>query len=278
MIMKFIKLLFAFSFIYLKAQFSTVSGNFTLNSDPYSAVVLDKSFQNIYYMLNFVKKPREADKKTEALCVLQLGKDYSKFSDLNKLKRDSLMEKLSHKNKINADDMNKMLRLRNHWENVLVKNIPEQQNIHQEDLLDDYQYEEKQPVFEWKIENDTKDILGYNCRKAIAQYRGRKYTAWYTTDIPINNGPYVFQGLPGLIMEIEDQKQHYHFIAVAMDKKTSEIYLRNENKIFHIDRKRFRKVQKSYHDNPGFFYGGAYDKDGTSVKLKAKPYNPIELE
>ncbi|NHQ79334.1 GLPGLI family protein, partial [Elizabethkingia miricola] len=93
--MKFIKLLFAFSFIYLKAQFSTVSGNFTLNSDPYSAVVLDKSFQNIYYMLNFVNNPRETDKKTEVICVLQLGKDYSKFSDLNKLRRDSLMEKLS---------------------------------------------------------------------------------------------------------------------------------------------------------------------------------------
>ncbi|WP_407508988.1 GLPGLI family protein [Elizabethkingia anophelis] len=276
--MKFIQLLLAFSFICLKAQFSTVSGNFTLNSDPYSAVVLDKSFQNIYYMLNFVKKPRETDKKTEVICVLQLGKDYSKFSDLNKLRRDSLMEKLSHKVKINADDMNKMLRLRNHWENVLVKNIPEQKNIHQEDMAEDFQYEEKQPVFEWKIENDTKDILGYNCRKAITQYRGRKYTAWYATDIPINNGPYVFQGLPGLIMEIEDQKQHYHFIAIAMDKKASEIYLRNEDKIFHVDRKRFRKVQKSYHDNPGFFYSGAYDKDGTSVKLKAKPYNPIELE
>jgi GLPGLI family protein len=114
------------------------------------------------------------------------------------------MEKLSHKDKINADDMNKMLRLRNHWENVLIKNIPEQQNIHQEDLLDDYQYEEKQPIFEWKIENDTKDILGYNCRKATTQYRGRKYTAWYATDIPINNGPYVYFRLPGLIMEIED--------------------------------------------------------------------------
>lgn len=60
------------------------------------------------------------------------------------------MEKLSHKDKINADDMNKMLRLRNPWQNILVKNISEQKNIHQEDMAEDFQYEEKQPVFEWE--------------------------------------------------------------------------------------------------------------------------------
>ena len=56
------------------------------------------------------------------------------------------------------------------------KNIPEQKNIHQEDMAEDFQYEEKAAVFEWRIETDTKDILGYNCRKATTQYQGRKYT------------------------------------------------------------------------------------------------------
>ncbi|MCL1668051.1 GLPGLI family protein, partial [Elizabethkingia ursingii] len=64
----------------------------------------------------------------------------------------------------------------------------------------------------------------------------------------------------------------------TMDKKDGDIYVRNEKEIFRVNRKQFRKLQKSYHDNPGFFHNGAYEEDGSSIKLKSKPYNPIELE
>jgi len=29
-------------------------------------------------------------------------------------------------------------------------------------------------------------------------------TAWYTTDVPVSNGPSAYQGLPGLIVWVED--------------------------------------------------------------------------
>lgn len=54
-------------------------------------------------------------------------------------------------------------------------------------------------------------------------------------------------------MELEDSKNQYHFTVVAMDKKENEIYLRNEKEIFHIDRDKFRKIHKSFNDNPNFF-------------------------
>jgi hypothetical protein len=38
-------------------------------------------------------------------------------------------------------------------------------------------------------------------------------------EIPINNGPYIFQNLPGLILELEDSDNNFHFTAIAMDKK-----------------------------------------------------------
>ena len=52
--------------------------------------------------------------------------------------------------------------------------------------------------FKWKIQsNEQKEILGYKCQKAIGEFRGRKYTAWFTDAIAVNSGPYKFKGLPG---------------------------------------------------------------------------------
>ncbi len=65
---------------------------------------------------------------------------------------------------------------------------------------------EKNQRMMWKLSNEEKDIKGYNCKKAICFYRGRNYTAWFTPEIPIPEGPYKFKGLPGLILEIEDDR------------------------------------------------------------------------
>jgi GLPGLI family protein len=35
----------------------------------------------------------------------------------------------------------------------------------------------------WKIEKETKILLDYTCQKAIGICKGRKYTAWFTTDV-----------------------------------------------------------------------------------------------
>ena len=38
----------------------------------------------------------------------------------------------------------------------------------------------------WKIVKDTKKIGKFNCKKATAKFRGRNYTAWFTTEIPVS--------------------------------------------------------------------------------------------
>lgn len=59
-------------------------------------------------------------------------------------------------------------------------------------------------IFNWEIQDsDTKLYLGYTCKKARLNYRGREYFAYFTSDIPIQNGPFKFHGLPGLILYIE---------------------------------------------------------------------------
>ncbi len=61
---------------------------------------------------------------------------------------------------------------------------------------------------EWTIDTATKKVGELNCTKATCYFRGRNYTAWYSTDIPIAFGPWKMGGLPGLIIELEDENQN----------------------------------------------------------------------
>ena len=76
------------------------------------------------------------------------------------------------------------------------------------------------PIFNWKIRTEQKQILGYTCQKATLNYKGRKYIAWFSAEIPIQNGPWTFSGLPGLIFEIADTQNHYTFDLVGFKKET----------------------------------------------------------
>ena len=63
------------------------------------------------------------------------------------------------------------------------------------------------PEYQWTLEEGNKTIAGYSCKKATTTTTkyGRKqnYVAWYWEEIPIGDGIMGFNGLPGLILQIE---------------------------------------------------------------------------
>ncbi|MCD0477027.1 GLPGLI family protein [Chryseobacterium sp. LC2016-29] len=73
----------------------------------------------------------------------------------------------------------------------------------------------------WKISNEKQKIGEYNTQKATAQYGGRMWTAWFSSDIPFQDGPYKFSGLPGLIVKIEDADKNYSWVLQG-NKKIKE--------------------------------------------------------
>ena len=79
------------------------------------------------------------------------------------------------------------------------------------------QYQAKLPELKWQLQDSTKTILGYTVYKAGLNYKGRHYTAWYAPAIAVSDGPYKFGGLPGLILEIYDDKDDYHFTATGIE-------------------------------------------------------------
>ncbi|PTX59832.1 GLPGLI family protein [Kordia periserrulae] len=57
----------------------------------------------------------------------------------------------------------------------------------------------------WELTNEERVIDGLNCVKAISDEDSYPMlTVWYTKDIPVSNGPSIYQGLPGLVVRAED--------------------------------------------------------------------------
>jgi len=86
-----------------------------------------------------------------------------------------------------------------------------------------YDYEVNFDPSEWKIQADQDSIAGFWSQKATVDHNGRSYIAWFTTEIPISDGPYIFHGLPGLIVKLYDTQDHYTFTLKEV-KKTDSIW------------------------------------------------------
>ena len=100
----------------------------------------------------------------------------------------------------------------------IFKNYPEG-NITTTDHIpsDGYMYAEDLNLINWKITGETDSISGYTVQKATTSFAGRDWVAWFAPEIPYNDGPYKFNGLPGLILKIHDTRDHYLFEMVSIE-------------------------------------------------------------
>lgn len=91
----------------------------------------------------------------------------------------------------------------------------------------------------WTISDDsTRTILGYNCIMASTDYHGRHWTAWFTPDIPVQDGPWKLHGLPGLILMAESSPA-FRFEATGIehtDKTINPVY--NQDTYSRVNRKK----------------------------------------
>lgn len=84
----------------------------------------------------------------------------------------------------------------------------------------------------WKLHNKTRLIGKFNCQKATITFRGRNYTAWFANEIPVPFGPWKFQGLSGLILEVYDEDNVFHIVATNIEikkEKKCAIYIDENN-------------------------------------------------
>ncbi|MCC3213655.1 GLPGLI family protein [Chryseobacterium sp. X308] len=105
----------------------------------------------------------------------------------------------------------------------------------------------------WKIHKVKDKISGFNVQKASLDFAGRKWIAWFTTEIPIQDGPYKFHGLPGLILKIEDETKSHCFVLKGMRSLSNNTVYPNidqSKKEIEINQRKYGKLFKEYRQDP----------------------------
>lgn len=146
---------------------------------------------------------------------------------------------------------------------TIYKNYPQGKITVTDFLLGQYYlYEDALNSQEWNIESDSmKVVLGHECQKATCSFRGRKWTAWFALDVPVSDGPLKFCGLPGLIMEVYDNRgKQYYFCINGMQQvsatpitfgildKDFKHFQKTDRKDFLLSKYRYLRNQNSINE------------------------------
>jgi len=114
----------------------------------------------------------------------------------------------------------------------------------------DYRCDDIVGTLHWEISSDTATVLNYVCQKAKLHFRGRDYEAWFAPDIPINDGPWKFMGLPGLILKVNDADGLIAFNCIGLQNlKTSVPIEIPDKKYLKCNRKELIKLAKDRGDS-----------------------------
>ena len=125
-------------------------------------------------------------------------------------------------------------------------------------------YVEPYDEMTWEIGDSTRNILGYECMQAYTDYHGRHWTAWFTPEIPIQDGPWKFHGLPGLILEVRTSEGTSGYIADGIEKSEKVINgVYGADKYEKRDRKAILRAMRAMRDNPM----GHLNAKGIKVKI-----------
>ena len=130
-------------------------------------------------------------------------------------------------------------------------NIADETLTHYDEWGDELMYyTESLTDIQWKLVPDSvSSVIGYECLMAEADYHGRHWKAWFTTDLPLPFGPWKLRALPGLILKAEAEGG-FSFVATGLqttDRIISPMYSRNEYK--KTERKKAQADHEYFENN-----------------------------
>ena len=210
---------------------------------------IDKAYLKCQYEYIWQRDTLE-NKTSDDLLILQIGENMSKCYSYYSAEVDSIsalpnwyevmkkhLDYAFSKKEINTNDYpHKRMKA------YIYKNYPQGKMTVTDGLtLQYYEYEDELNAQQWEIRDSIKTILNYSCQMAVCDFRGREWTAWFTTDIPVSDGPWKLSGLPGLIMEAYDKGSQYVFTIVGLQKVDDEPIFFSET---YVGSKRFEKSNR----------------------------------
>lgn len=226
-------------------------GIFTLLfTNSFIAKAQDKTYKiQCTYELNYQPDSTNTGSKKSEEMLLLLNDHYSIFTSKNNYLRDSVDRVVA----FNSANMNSTLQyfqsVPTNFRFTIIKGSTDELLYIDFVYHDRLSYTEPKNNFNWTILHDTATINGFNCQKATASYGGRKWIAWFAPGISISDGPYKFNGLPGLIIKINDSQNHYSFMLTDFVNREG-IVLTSQKEIMLVTKSKFYALQDYYNSNP----------------------------
>jgi len=169
-----------------------------------------------------------------------------------------------------------------HVPTIMVNIADEKMTVYEDIPVHHYVYEEEANL-RWNILDDTLTVSGYLCNKAITNYGGRRWTAWFTEEVASTAGPWKFHGLPGLIVKCFDDDVIFTFelfelvnrvFPITMEEaKRPNVKIKREK---FIERRNKLFLNPRYPSNPLYYYtqSDADDVGYSLWSIEKTPRNP----
>jgi GLPGLI family protein len=145
---------------------------------------------------------------------------------------------------------------------VLYKNIADQSFLQEEDMMGkEFLVQDVLEPAEWELTGETKKIGNYTAQKATYSriVDGKRFstgmtemenvkdtvsvTAWFTPEIPVSHGPENFFGLPGLILELQNQGTTLICDKIELNPSANPVKIEKPKRGKVVSREEFRAVQ-----------------------------------
>lgn len=248
----------------------------------YEYEAMDSSRVRLFYNVDICLDSLDND-RLEKEYVKLIGDGYTKFQPQQRFLYDKA--KVNQKLAVRYIDEYKEHHL--FFNDAVIENLKDgavtvTSRVAQDDLI----YEEPTPQIEWTFTDETKQIDGYDCSLAECDFRGRHYYAWFTQDIPLPYGPWLFNGLPGLIISVYDKAEQYKFTFKSYDGNEEPILFCKYN-YKKVSRKDMNKARTEILHKPMvYMYHHLSEKTGWYIeyeryakyKDREYKYDTIELQ
>jgi len=168
---------------------------------------------------------------------------------------------------------------------TLYKNVTGNYLQEQEMMGKEYLIQDKAEPFEWELSEETKKIGNYTAQKAsftkivdsrrfstgMTEMENVKdtiqVTVWFTPEIPVSHGPEYYFGLPGLILEVQNQGRTLICEKIELNPSADPVVIEKPSKGKEITQAEFKTVQEEgmkqmmnrYQGKPG---------DGTQMTIR----------
>lgn len=219
--------------------------------------------QRFIYEYKYIPDSTNSQETKSEIMLLDITPKFSKFYSAETFKSDSISKSILDK-QISAtgavDDTPKPSSgNKSSIKYTIIKDYSKN-NLFFINRIGRYKYNVKDNrTIKWIILPEKDVVNTYIVQKATAEFGGRKWEAWFTSDLPFQDGPYKFKGLPGIILKIEDSTKSHSFTFVGL-KNLTENELKNispnGNFVFDfgenldLDFNRYKKLYLESRSNP----------------------------